>query len=288
MQKTISVNEAIRKGIYRVNLPALLIFLIGLIASFAMAYLFFKPYEMIVGLIVSYVLATAYRAFMAAKWRIWAFDKVRNVHELYDRALAEKLIHLTNRPGFGIINYNSERQKAQWEQLQAKFQQPDIFIDDQSIPAEILIRYSVFKYVVWTIVFLLMTVLGIYLCTLGHVISYIIGIPLIVTGAANGYMRIRKIFNREPQIILNNDGMSTASTPFYKWHEIANEKTIREGTGKYAMYYLSYDHTMGRTKFHLNDLEANIMRLQKLLRVYRGRNTATLLLSKQTSAPGLR
>lgn len=272
MQETVSVDDAIKKGIYTVNLPALMIFMIGLIASFAMAFLFLRPYEMIVGLIVSYVLATAYRAIFAAKWRIWAFDKVRNVHELHERALSEKLMYLTNRPGFGIINYNSESQKEQWEQLQAKFQQPDIFIDDQSLPAETIIRYSVFKHVIWTIVFLLMIILGIYLYTLGQVISYIIGILLILIGAVNSYMRIKNMFNREPQIILNNNGMRTASVPFYKWNEIANEKTIREGTGKYAMYYLCYDHPNGSAKFHLNDLEVSFMRIQKILRVYRGRN----------------
>jgi hypothetical protein len=123
-----------------------------------------------------------------------------------------------------------------------------------------------------------MTIFGLYLCTLGRVIPYIIGIPLIMIGIVNTYMRIRNMFSREPQIILNNDGMSTASTPFYKWNDIANEKTIREGTGKYAMYYLCYDHPNGSAKFHLNDLEVSFMRLQKLLRVYRGRNMATLLL----------
>ena len=72
--------------------------------------------------------------------------------------------------------------------------------------------------------------------------------------------------------------MRTASTPFYKWNEIANENAIREGTGKYAMYYLCYDHPNGSTKFHLIDLEVGFIRLQKLFRVYRGRNMATLLL----------
>lgn len=272
MQKTVSVDDAIKKGIYIVNLPALLIFMIGLTASFAMAFLFFRPYEMIAGLIVSYVLATAYRAIMAAKWRIWAFDKVRNVHELHERALTEKLIHLTNRPGFGIINYNSQKQKAQWQQLQEKFQQPDIFIDDQSVTAETIIRYSVFRYVIWTLLFLLMTILGIYLCTLGQVISYLTGIPLIITGAVNTYIKIKNMFNRAPQIVINKNGLRTADTPFYKWNEIANEKTIREGTGKYAMYYLYYDHPKGSNKFHLNDLEVNFIRLQRLLRLYRGRN----------------
>lgn len=273
MQETVSVDEAIKKGIYLVNLPALLIFVIGLIASFALAFKFFGPYEMILALIVSYVLAAAYRAIMAAKWRIWAFDKVRNVHELRERALSEKLMFPTNRPGFGIINYNSKRQEEQWEQLQAKFQQSDIFIDDQSVPAETVIRYSVLKHLIWTIIYLLMTILGIYVFTLGRVISYIIGIPLIGIGMVNTYLRIKNIFTREPQIILSNDGMSTASTPFYKWNEIGNEKTIREGTGKYAMYYLCYDRQKGSTKFHLNDLEVSFIKLQKLLLIYRGRNS---------------
>jgi hypothetical protein len=278
MKETVSVDDAIKKGLFKVNLTALLIFIIGMIASLSMAFIYTRPFEMIIGLVISYILATMYRTIMAAQWRIWAFDKVRNVHELHERALTENLIHLTNRPGFGIINYNSKKQKEQWQQLQAKFQQPDIFIDDQSIPAEIVIRYSIFKHVIWTIVFILMTVLGIYLCTLGRVVSYITGIPLTIIGAVNTYIKIKNMFNREPQIVINNDGLRTADIPFYKWNEIANEKTIREGTGKYAMYYLYYDHPKGSNKFHMKDLEVNFMRIQKLLRMYRGRNDQSKLL----------
>ena len=146
MKETVSVDEAIKKGILTVNLPALLIFLIGLIASLSMAFVFFRPYEMVIGLLLSYALAAAYRGLMAAKWRIWAFEKVRNVHELHERALLEKILFLNNRIGFGIINFNTENQRAQWEHLQLKFQQPDIFIDDPSIPAETTIRYSVLRY----------------------------------------------------------------------------------------------------------------------------------------------
>jgi hypothetical protein len=272
MQETVSVDDAIKKGIYSVNLPALLIFMIGIIASFAMAFLFFRPYGMIAGLIATYVLATIYRSIMAARWRIWAFHEVRNVHELLERALTEKLIHLTNRPGFGIINYNSKRQELQWQELQAKFQQSDIFIDDHSVSDETIIRYSVFKYAFWTSMFLLMIVMGLYLCTLGRVISYITGIPLIIIGAVNTVIKMKKLFNRKPQIVINKDGLRTEGTPFYKWNEIANEKTVREGTGKYAMYYMYYDHPKGSKKFHLNDLESNSFGLQRLLRLYRGRN----------------
>ena len=198
MQDPVSVDEAIKKVIYTVNLPALLIFMTGLIVSFAMAFIFFRPYEMIIGMVISFVLATAYRAITAAKWRNWAFDKVRNVHELHERALSEKLLYPTNRPGFGVINYNSESQKKHWEKLQAKFQQLDIFIDDRSVPAETVIRYSLLKYSIWIIMFVLMTIFGIYLSTLGHMISYIIGIPLIIIGIVNTYRRIRKMLSREP------------------------------------------------------------------------------------------
>ena len=272
MKETLSVDDAIKKGIYGVNLPALLIFIVGLIASFVMAFIFFLPYGMIAGLMVSYVLATAYRAIMAAKWRNWAFERVRNVHKLHERALAEKLLFLKNRPGFGIINYNSAIQQQKWAKLQTKFQQPDVFMDDQSVPAETIIRYSVFKYVVWATVFLLMTLLGIYFCTLGQLITYPTGIPLIIIGAVNTYLKIKNMLNRAPQIILNNDGIRTADTPFYTWNEVANEKTIREGSGKYAVYYLYYEHKNGSHKFELKDLELNFMGIQKLMKLYRGRN----------------
>jgi hypothetical protein len=79
-------------------------------------------------------------------------------------------------------------------------------------------------------------------------------------------------FNRQPQITINNGGIVTVGTPFYKWNELNNEKAIREGSGKYAVYYLCYDHPNGSTKFHLDDLEVNVRLLQKSLRLYRGRS----------------
>jgi hypothetical protein len=272
MHQKVSVDEAIKKGIYTVNLPALLIFIIGLIASFAMAFLFFKPYAMIPGLVFSYILATVYRTLMAAKWRIWAFDSVRNVRELRERALSEKLMYLNNRPGFGIINYNSESQKQRWEQLQVRFQQPDVFVDDKLVPVETVIRYSLPKTLIWTVFFLLVSVFAIYLFTLGLVASYIFGTVLIILGVANTYIKLKYAFNREARIVINNNGISTANTPFYEWTEVHNEKVIREGSGKYAIYYLCYDHPKGSAKFRLYDLNISFMLLQKLLRVYRGRS----------------
>ena len=48
MHDTVSVDEAMKKGIYTVNLPALMIFMTGLIASFSMPFVFVRPYEMII------------------------------------------------------------------------------------------------------------------------------------------------------------------------------------------------------------------------------------------------
>ena len=71
-----------------------------------------------------------------------------------------------------------------------------------------------------------------------------------------------------PQIILNEDGIQTSSTPFYKWDDIQNEEAISERSGKSTNYYLIYAYRGGEEKLEINDLDINLNALNNLLILY--------------------
>jgi len=68
---------------------------------------------------------------------------------------------------------------------------------------------------------------------------------------------------REPQIIIESDGLRTAGTPFYKWSKITNEKMIREGRGENMASIIYVMTIQWKHKFHLKDLE-NYIGLQQI------------------------
>ena len=93
MREQKSVDKAIKRGHLIVNVPVF----IAIIGCPALS-LYLSKQNLIPGwgigiaFFIGFVLAWFIWSFMITKWRIWAFDNVRNVHELKKRAIREKLI----------------------------------------------------------------------------------------------------------------------------------------------------------------------------------------------------
>src|SRR5688572_28161200 len=97
MNETVSVDQAIAKGHRMVNYPVLIIMFgtLGLCLYLEIQKIF--PFWIIpVGFGLAFGLAWLWWSIMITKWRLWAFDNVRNVHELKKRAVREKLIWADN------------------------------------------------------------------------------------------------------------------------------------------------------------------------------------------------
>lgn len=93
MTEFVSVDEAISKGHKVVNFPVMAINA-GVVAL--TVYLGVQKlipiWGYFIGLILGFVLSWLWWSFKIAKWRVWAFENVRNVHELKKRAIQERLI----------------------------------------------------------------------------------------------------------------------------------------------------------------------------------------------------
>jgi hypothetical protein len=243
MNETVSVDAAISKGHRMVNYPVFIIMLgtIGLTLYLGTQKLI-PAWGFLVGFVLAFGLAWLWWSFKITKWRLWAFDNVRNVHELKKRAIQEKLIWADNSI-FEKTEIRTRTDKEKLISLQNKFKQDDLFQDDLTIQTETIIYYSKGRNYLEMIFMLLLVGVGIYL--LVKTDSYILGLVLTLLGAYQSFKEYKEATNTEPQIILNEKGIKTINTDFYSWNEIENEEVVSQVLGKNTNHFLTYDHPDG-------------------------------------------
>ena len=81
---------------------------------------------------------------MITEWRIWAFENVRNVHDLKKRAIEEKLLW-ENGNWFEKTEIRSKQDKIDLERTFRKFEKEDQFREDYLLPKKTKIYYSRFS-----------------------------------------------------------------------------------------------------------------------------------------------
>jgi hypothetical protein len=270
MIETVTVDEAIAKGHRMVNYPVAIIMIGSLVLTFYLGIQKILPSWIYpVGFVVAFALAWLYWSVMIVKWRLWAFENVRNVHELKKRAIQEKLIWADDS-FFEKTEIRSITEKEKWDALQNKFDKDDLFIDDITIPNETIIYFSKGKNYFEMIIMIGCAAVGIYLLVSIH--NYIFGAILTLIGLYFGYKEFKEATNTDPQIVLNDNGIKTISTEFYKWVNIEDEEAICTGSGKNANYYLTYNYPGGSEYLQIDDFETDQISLNKLLILYRGRS----------------
>ncbi|NII26956.1 hypothetical protein HB364_17835 [Pseudoflavitalea sp. X16] len=269
MHETTTVDEAISKGQQMINYPAFLIVLgIPGASTYLVVQNILPVWVLPVGFILGLGLAWLYWGIMIPKWRLWAFENVRNVHELKKRAIREKLIWPDNS-FWRKIEIWTPLDKERWLSLQSKFNKEDVFTDDLAIPAETIIGYSKGKNYFQMAIMLVILGGGVFLIVSTG--NYIVGAIAVVIGAWLSYKEYRQATNTKPQIIVNDKGIQTISTPFYEWKDITNEEAIGQRSGKHTYYYLIYDYPGGSAKLQIDDYETDQRSLNNLLSLYRGR-----------------
>jgi len=268
MFETVSVDEAIRKGIRMVVYPRYAVFVIVTIISIIILVNYnlsggYTIFMLIVGLVAGWL----YWSMAATRWKLWAFDNVRNVHELQKRAVKEGIIGEDG--GFWdstTIRTSGDRQK--WDALQPKFDVPDVFLDDYQVPAETKIFFSKAKTFLGTATGVIFFVAGVGLLVFE---KEFVGIFLILMGLFFGYMQYREFSNNQPQIILNAEGIETSAATFCCWKDIAGEDVIVERSGKSSSRHFIYSYPEGSVDIDIDELAITHHELENLLRIYRGR-----------------
>jgi hypothetical protein len=270
MKEQITVSEAITKGHLIINVPVMII-MFG-VPGIAM-YLFIKKivpnWTIGIGFFLGFGLAWLYWSFAITKWRLWAFENVRNVHELKKRAIQSGLIWAESK-WYNKTELRSEKDKSKWKELLKKFERKDEYIEDHSLPYKTTIYYSKFKNTYDLII--MFGALGIGLFLLIKSDSYIIGSVLILVGTYFGFKEIKQLLDTNPQIIIDNKGIKTITLEFKNWSEIKNEEVVMEGSGKTSQFYLVFNYKNGSEKILIDDFNISAKKLEIALRTYRIRN----------------
>jgi hypothetical protein len=142
MQESVSIDKALQRGHEMLSYPVWIIMFgcLGICFYLGIKGILSK-WIIPIGFVLAFVLGWLYWSFMVTRWRLWAFENVRNVHELKKRAVLEKLIWPDNSI-FEKTEIRTSSQKFKWDLLKNKFSIDDVFIEDLSIPNETLVFYS--------------------------------------------------------------------------------------------------------------------------------------------------
>lgn len=285
----VSVMEALRKGKSMLLLPRIL-FSFGLACFLCIGLRFFTvlgdvtPNDAnfvtkfgliwIATFIPFIILPYWFWSRRTTRWKLWAFEHVKNVHEL--KHVARRAALYANYGSFlDKITIQTKSERKQWANLQYKFNRTDIFEDDVEVPAETIIYFSIVSRLLLTLFYLaagavalLITIAALHPGSNKWIA--VIGIGLMAWMVYLIFTKIKDIVSHKPQIILSNKGIETVKDGFQSWEVISNER-LAAGNKKKMGWILVYNHPNGITRIDTGHHAINYEKLDHLLRVYRGR-----------------
>lgn len=294
-QKTtlISVDEAITKGRQMLLLPRI-VMIIGLffflfpITLILIGVFEGPPFTTKVWLVCTGVTVFCFFVFFylpylfwskrTTHWKLWAFDNVDDVHEL---KIMAREAHLC--PAFGTVmdklQIQSTEEREQWLKLQERFNFRSAFIDDPAIPSTTEVFFSKLHLTINILLALLVVAIGsvIEYFTIkhdGHQTSLKIVAALITVVPIYWIFKyVQRMLKKQPELVLDNNGLYTEQTRFLNWDLIFNEKVTRVDQGKRGVKFtFSFQHPGGIVNIDISDFNISKGRLERLIRVYKGRN----------------
>ena len=269
MRETVTVVQAISKAKWTINFPAItILFVISIGSVFLYSFKYFEGWIMALGFVLGLVFAWLYWSLNIVKWKIWAFENVRNVHELKRKAIEKNLVWKDDSwfNKTEIINYE---QKQKLKQLEKKFLEKDVFYDDRSVPKETIVNFSKGG-IIFGFVFAIGAIaLGIY-TFLQEKDNYFM-LLFVAFGLYFLFITIKKANSNEPQIILNSLGIKLAKKDFMDWHYITDDFVESRRSGKYTHNFLRFEFHNQHQEIRIDDLNTNSDKIENLLHVYRVR-----------------
>ncbi|MCC8409116.1 hypothetical protein LJ707_09250 [Mucilaginibacter sp. UR6-1] len=287
----ISVDDALAKGRRMLLLPRILMisglfFFLFPLAMIFMALLEGSAFTINIWLacagivlfcfIIFFYLPFLYWSKTTTRWKLWAFDNVDNVHELRIMAVQANLC-----PAFGTLmdklQIQSANERERWRELQGRFDFPEVFKDDPNIPFTTNIFYSKVHLTINILFGLLFVAMGSIIAYLAIKNNWQLSLKLIAPLIAIAplykiFIAFKRMFKKQPELVLENQGLTTIQTGFLNWDQIFNEKVTRTDQGKRGVKFtLSFQHPGGIVHIDISDLDITKSGLERLIRVYKGR-----------------
>lgn len=156
IKDTVTVEEAISKGRRMLILPRIFLlsglFLFGfLVAMLCIAFPNITPSSRIfflkfVGITIASFVPFVYLPFLfwsrrTTKWKLWAFDNVDRVHDLKEAA-ADAALFASYGTVIDKLQIQSKAEREKWAELQSRFNNQYVYIDDPGVPDRTIIYLS--------------------------------------------------------------------------------------------------------------------------------------------------
>jgi len=263
MEGSVTVEQALIKGRWQLKyLPMIATFgCIGL-GFFLSNQKIFGGWIIPLGFVTGFSLGWILWSYFVMEWKIWAYENVRNIHELQRKAVEEKLIW-NSGSWFEKTEFKNYEQKQKLKQLEKKFLEKDVFRDDVSVPKETVIYYSRSTIVFLLVLYLGISVLGGYFLLEEDYFGLLfLGFCLYLS-----YNQIKKVSDKSPQIVINDKGIILKNENIISWDKIYDDKVYNQSNGKSSTNYLAFNEE----EISIDDLGISFSELEKLLHVYRVR-----------------
>jgi hypothetical protein len=209
-----------------------------------------------------------YYSLMLPRWRIWAFSNVRNVHELKQRAILMQ-IYPGEKSFMWRLEIKSHAQKNILKHLEEKFQQPDIFEEDYSIPYQTTYSYPKAETVFLPFIAIGNLAIAVFAF---YDREWLLGTVTLCGGLVVSRVAYKRIKARGPQLIISNEGITTQKHGFHAWRDIRNEQIFFVSAGHASYHGLSYEMNGETIKMSLKELTGlRSYKVDHVLRTYRGR-----------------
>ncbi len=263
--ESVSVNDAIRKGFKRVILMSLWVFILGI------------PFIVILLASQSYILAILFFLFLfvlmnvvwgitCPRWQLWAYSRVRNLHELKRKAIQRRIMY-PDGSRWEKLYILSRSQREKLEELHKNFEREDISIppyDDFSLPAEVDIYYSMFNRVyIRFSPLLLFGVGGYFIYTgvylLGGFLSLVALFFLVITYGNSNYF--------SKQLTISEKGIWAINKGFTPWEGVESIELMWVYGGAYLVCQ-SKDGAEQASFYLKIDLNMDLPRIEEIARVY--------------------
>ncbi len=283
--ETITVESAIKKGRWQLSyIPIFILFASLAVSMIGIIFIedgtTWMPIWGFSSFGCAFVFPLLYYFIMLPRWRIWAFSNVRNVHELKSRANLEK-IYPNDDSFYWRMEIKTKAQKEKIKNLEDRFNQPDIFVDDPNIAFETKYAYSNSHNIFYLLLTSVLLVITLYLFVIDILFAGVMGL---VTSSYLGWMTYKRFKQKGPVFIISNDGITvyndgivSKEEGFYSWKDVANERVVWVSAGKASKYVFAFD-VYGVTKeMDLRELTGlSSYKIDHVLRTYRGRYEASL------------
>lgn len=261
MKETVTVEKALSSGRRKLKYIPIIAAFSFIIGGFLLFYLkFFDAWIIALGFILGPLSGWLIWSYNINKWKIWAFENVRNVHTLQRKAFEQKLIWKKGS-FFEKSVFKNYDQIQKLKRLETKFLEKDIFKDDISIPKETLIFYSKSTLILNLVIAIGFTGIGLYLILNKNCF----GLLFVILGICIIADRIKNLRHNGPQITLNEKGIRLKDGKLIPWNEIYNDRVFTKSGARSSTDYLAFNNEM----ISINEMTITFEELENLLHVYR-------------------